>query len=91
MVLIFMSHFTPKELQGLARLERDMDQGRQPYVMWHGDRLSVPHAIMESLQLVNGQIISDPLFTAITQERIAHVEQQIIDQCSPADFDEDSQ
>lgn len=61
---------TVEDIKALAGLERDMDAGRQPYVMMGGSRLSVMPEVMEELGLETSQTINHSIFIAILQAQI---------------------
>lgn len=70
-------HLTTEQIRDLAKLERDMDAGRQPFVVWGGQRRSVTPAVMTELGLEAGQTVSDALAEAILRAHIAVCEAQI--------------
>lgn len=67
-----MMNLTVAELRMLAKLERDMDEGKQEYVISDsgGGRLAVSKSTMEKLMLKSGQRISDVLYTAILESHL---------------------
>lgn len=54
-----------KEIKMLAEQQRDMDTGKQKYVVIGGQRLAVAPEAMEEFGLVNGQTITDDIRIAI--------------------------
>lgn len=68
-------------LRGLAKQEREMDAGTQPFVRDEGGRRwSVTPEVMEQLGLVSGQTASHALITGILKATIASLEEQIKNQ-----------
>lgn len=66
-----------EETRLLAKLERDMDAGAVPFVMYEGQRLAVTEDAMAELGFEQGQSIKLPLFIALTQFNISQCEAQI--------------
>ena len=64
-------NLTLDQVRELARLERDMDAGEQPFVILNGMRIAVMPEIMRHFELVTGQTISMTLCMEITQASIA--------------------
>lgn len=77
-----------EDLRGLARLNYEMDMGIRPFIIWCGNRLAITPEQLEKFNLHSGQTIPDPLFEAITRDNIARVENELLQQCSPSDFEE---
>lgn len=57
----------------MARLEREMDAGRQPFVRYMDNRLAIFKEVQEELELVSGQNINEFLFDVILRKQVAHV------------------
>ena len=64
-------------IRGLAKLERDMDSGAQPFVLFGGHRLSVHPDVMTKLGLEFGQTVSLPIVIAICKENIAYCQEKM--------------
>ena len=71
-----MTHkFTVEDIQMMAKQERDMDTGKQPYVLDKcRNRWSVMPGVMEELGLVSGQTVSDCIITAILGSSLASIQ-----------------
>lgn len=73
-----MNHnFTIEDIAMLAKVERDMDAGRQPFVVNHCHRLAVRQEIMDELGLEHGQTITDVIAIAICEANIRSIRAQI--------------
>jgi hypothetical protein len=78
----------------LAKLEREMDGGEQPYVMFDGGRAAVEKEVMKELSLQHGQTIDSTIFRRILElhrEKWLESAQKKIDrteleQVKPSDF-----
>jgi hypothetical protein len=68
---------TTKDLKLLAKLERDMDEGKQPFVIYGGGRLAVKEECMEEFGLKNGQTINPQIATKIFQWNLADCQAQM--------------
>lgn len=64
-------NFTTEEIRMLAQVERDMDAGKIPFVLWGGSRLTVNPTVMEELGLAAGQAVSDQIAGAILEGNLA--------------------
>lgn len=73
---------TLEQIRALARLERKMDSGEQPYVVAEGGRMSVGAEEMEALGLKNGQTISNAIAIAICKETIKNLEALKAETCA---------
>jgi hypothetical protein len=62
---------TVEEFRMLAKIERDMDSGRQPYVIALGNRMAVQQLVMDEMGLVSGQTISHEMVIAVMQATLA--------------------
>jgi len=63
--------FSVEETKALAKLERDMDSGAMPYVMFNWSRMAVTPDIMEELGLEQGQTINQAIMMSIMQAALA--------------------
>lgn len=61
-----MTHpkFTTEQIRNLAHLERMMDKGEIPFVMYDGRRTPMLPAIMDELGLEQGQTVNEPIMVA---------------------------
>lgn len=77
-----------EEVTALAHVEREMDAGRQPYVMWAGRRLAVMTEAMEMFQLQIGQTVDDAISLAIMKAHVAIIETRLAtEKAKRADID----
>lgn len=58
----------------MGKLERDMDAGTQPYVVYQGSRMALFEEVRDDLELVNGQTINLFMLEVILQKQVAHVQ-----------------
>lgn len=65
------------EVKMLASVERDMDDGKQPYVVWQGGRLAVMSEAMEMFNLRSGQTVSNFIAGEIMKAHVAIMEAKI--------------
>lgn len=72
-----MQPFTTEEIKALAQTERDMDSGKQTFVVMHAQRLAVSAHVMEELGLENGQNVSPFLAQEINKAAHASVQSLI--------------
>ncbi len=49
---------TTEEIKMLAEVERQMDAGEVPFVVWAGNRMVVQQIVMDELGLESGQTVS---------------------------------
>lgn len=68
---------TTKEIGMIAALERQMDDGTQPYVVNDGNRWAFSSSLMDKVGLVSGQTVSNGLLVAIMEARIAELQDLI--------------
>ena len=66
-----MSGFNIDEIKMIAEVERKMDSGEQPFVMFSGQRVAVPQTTMDVLGLAQGQTINHTIFMAVLQANLA--------------------
>lgn len=67
--------FSNEEIKMPAQLERDMDNGKQPFVVSEGGRTAVSVDCMEALGLEQGQTINQGIFEAILRYNLEQIEQ----------------
>lgn len=79
--------FTAEDIKRLAELERRMDAGDIKYVVYYGNRMAVNQKQLDEFGLVSGQTINSAIAIAITTSCMRDVEQKILDECSPKDFE----
>ena len=65
------------EIKMLAQVERDMDSGKQPFVIYAGDRLAVMQETMDEIELVTGQTISKNIFVNLMQMQLAQLRTEL--------------
>jgi len=61
----------------LAKEERDMDEGKQEFVVYDNTRVAVSKRTMELLMLKTGQSISNIIFKAILESHIKECKDKI--------------
>ncbi len=73
--------FTTEQIRMIAEVERDMDQGKIPFVVCDGQRVATSDECMDELGLEAGQTINSAIFQAMClfgikqcQEKIAERE-----------------
>ncbi len=67
-----MTHkLNTEEIRILAELERQMDAGEVPFVVWAGNRMTVQQIIMDELGLESGQTVSHEIAGAILSANLA--------------------
>lgn len=71
-----MRDFDNDEIRRLAAINRDMDNGKQPFVVWDGSRLAVQLEVMELFKLVSGQTVSHTVAGVILEEHLKLLSQQ---------------
>lgn len=69
--------FTAEQIRMLAEVERMMDRGEMPFVIWRGLRSSVLPEVMIELGLEQGQTVTDILYDAILAASIRLCEREI--------------
>ena len=72
-----MSEFTREDIRMLAQCERDMDSGKQMFVVLGGSRMALTSECAEALGLVSGQTINALIFEAMLRWQIADLEAKI--------------
>lgn len=62
------------DIRALAEIERRMDRGEQPFVLFLGGRMAVHRAIMDDLGLEPGQSVDGIICVAILEAQIRMLE-----------------
>ena len=62
---------TTEEIKMLAEVERQMDAGEVPFVVWGGQRMTVRQLVMDELGLETGQTVSHEIAGAILNANLA--------------------
>lgn len=62
--------FSLADIRILAKSERDMSAGTQPFVLNHGLRFAFPGEVLKHLGIETGQDVSDTLLIEIMQANI---------------------
>ena len=62
---------TTEEIKMLAEVERQMDAGEVPFVVWGGRRMTVRQLVMDELGLETGQTVSHEIAGAILNANLA--------------------
>ena len=62
---------TTEEIRILAKVERRMDAGEVPSVVWNGGRMMVQQIMMDELGLETGQTVSHEIAGAILNANLA--------------------
>jgi hypothetical protein len=70
---------TAEQFQMLGKLERDMDEGKQPFVMNRGQRWAMLPEAMKTFSLSTGQTVSDAMILGILQFNIEHTRKKMDD------------
>lgn len=65
------------DIRGLAKLERQMDDGEIPFVVFDGYRWSMPEEAMSHFQLRSGQTVSFVILREIQSFLIANIRRRI--------------
>lgn len=69
--------FTIEQLAMLAKVDRDMDSGKQPYVYNRGERSAFSDELLNRFNIKSGQSVSDSIITKLTRAALKEVQQQI--------------
>jgi hypothetical protein len=85
-----LEDFSLEDIRGLAEMERKMDSGEQPFVIYGNGRAAMSKDTMEKFNLKQGQTISDIIFIAIQKSRIEECQKKIdkehLEIIKPSDF-----
>jgi hypothetical protein len=68
---------THEQICMLAEVERKMDAGEMPFVLWHGNRAAMDKETMDHFRLTQGQTITDVIWKAILEFNIASCQDKI--------------
>ncbi len=68
---------TDDQIRDLAEVERKMDAGEMPFVMYHGQRAAMSPEAMEHFDLKQGQSITDTIWGGILRFDLASIQDQI--------------
>lgn len=69
--------FEDKQLSVIAECERDMDSGKQPFVVNRGGRWAFSTDELEPLGIVSGQTVNDLLLRELLERRVANLTAKI--------------
>ena len=71
-------NLTMKEIQDLAQLERDMEAGKQAFVLdGKGNKWAFDNDVIKECNIQSGQMISDGLLTQVMQVNIANLQTKL--------------
>ena len=71
-------NLTMKEIQGLAQLERDMEAGKQAFVLdSKGNRWAFSKDVLLECNIQSGQMISDGLLRQVMRVNIANLDTKL--------------
>ena len=70
-------NITDEQMKMLAQLERDMDSGKQPYVVHQGERLAFRKGLLDECGLESGQSVSSAILLELMKRSLAHVEVEL--------------
>ena len=71
-------NLTMKEIQDLAQLERDMDSGKQAFVLdGQGNKWAFDNDVIKECNIQSGQQISDGLLSQVMQVNLAKIQAKI--------------
>lgn len=68
---------TTQQIKDLAEVERLMDSGELPFVIYGGHRASMDAETLRHFGLQQGQTITDPIWEAILEFKIARCQEEI--------------
>lgn len=71
------TQYDREDMHLLAEIERDMDAGRQPYVVYGGSRMAVEPDQLQEFGLVSGQTINHTIARALMEWRVAKIQAAI--------------
>ena len=64
--------------RGIASVERDMDSGKQPFVIYNGGRWAVTAGAIDALGLTCGQTVSAAMIDEILKFNISSIKTAIL-------------
>jgi hypothetical protein len=70
-------NLTVEQLRGLAKLERDMDSGEQPFVVSGGERWAFSQDLLDECGVESGQTVSDGMICTLLKMSIANLQARI--------------
>ena len=65
-----------EEIRGLALQQREMEAGRQPFVLSGGDRFAFPLDVLQRLGLESGQVVGRVLLCEIIRTNILDLQKR---------------
>ena len=65
-----------EEIRGLALQQREMEAGRQPFVLSDGDRFAFPLDVLQRLGLESGQVVGRVLLCEIIRTNILDLQKR---------------
>ena len=74
---------TDEQIQMLAEVERMMDAGEMPFVIYGGQRAAVDAELMKRFGLKQGQTINDQIWRAILQTKIENAQRETVQRKTP--------
>lgn len=72
-----MIELTIEQIRGLVQLERDMESGKQPFVVHDGLKWAYPAEVLEECDCKPGQSVSGPLLIAIMMINLKFIQEKI--------------
>ena len=70
-------NLTDEQIRMLAGLERDMDSGKQPYVVVGGFRCAFPGDLLAELGIQSGQTVTEIMMMELQRRMIAKAQVEI--------------
>ncbi len=64
-------------IRALAKLERDMDTGAQPFVFYSGSRWAFPRKVLSHLGVESGQTVTHPILLEIMRANLLYISREI--------------
>lgn len=72
-------NFTNEQIRMLAEIDRDMDSGKQPFVLdSKGFRFPFPADVMEQCGVESGQTACESVIIALMQANLAMVQSRVL-------------
>ncbi len=78
---------TIADIKMLAELERKMDSGEQPFVLWENQRWAFRPEILEECGVVAGQTISSVIYRALLEASILYGQRKIDEEAFPSELE----